>query len=122
MLGGVQNATRRPNWRATGSSGGRFSRHILKLERDYSNAAGEVSDRIQILIRRLYFEVCDLTGGRVLIGREGVYAVPHAPRRNGEHASELPAAKNADGAAGQNRFHTAQSLLSSRTASVCCFR
>jgi hypothetical protein len=38
-----------------------------------------------------------LPRGRVGLGREGMDAVAHTPRRNGEHASELAAAEDTDG-------------------------
>ncbi len=46
------------------------------------------------------FDIGELAGRRILVGAEGVDAIPHAPRGDGKHAPELSAAHDPDGAAG----------------------
>ncbi len=94
-----------------------FSRNVLKLERHHRNVAGEFADGIQVFVRSVHLEICHLAGRGVFIGRKGMNAVTHAPRRDGEHAAELPAAQHANSAAGEDRFgRGGHSSRSCRTA------
>ncbi len=80
----------------------------------------KLRDRIQIVVRRHHFHVRHLAGRRVLIRRQRVDAIAHAPRRDGEHAPQLPASQHANGGAGQYRLDHASS--SERTCAACSSR
>ena len=81
-------------------------RHVLELERDDIDAARELADPIEIVVRRLHLDVRDLPGRRVVLGRERVHAIAEAARGHGEHAAELAAAQHADRRAGRNRLRS----------------
>ncbi len=100
-----------PDGRATGRCLGRRRRNIFELERYYADVPGEIGNRIQIVVGRHHFHVGHLPGGRVLIRRERVDAITHAPRGNREHPPQLPASQHADRSAGQYRLLHARSFI-----------
>ena len=105
--------------RAGGFGGGR--RNIFKLERYYADVPREIGNRVQIVVGRLSLPrsaTCPV--GVSSIGRQRVDAIAHAPRRDGEHAPQLPASQHADGGAGEYRFDHASS--SERTCAACSSR
>ncbi len=77
--------------------GGRRRRHVLEFEGDDVNGLREAADRVQVVVRRVDLDVGNLSGRRVVLGRERVDAVAEAPRSHREHAPELTAAQYADG-------------------------
>ncbi len=68
------------------------------------------------------FDVGDLAGGGIDIGGEGVYAIAHAARGDGEHATELSAAEDADGSAGEDGLRHLHHSVSRSTRAVCSWR
>ena len=83
--------------------------------------AAKRRDGVEIVVRRDDFEVGDLAGGRVGVGRKGVDAIAHAAGGDGEHAAELSAAEDADGGAGEDWVPPRVSCPS-RTLAVCFSR
>ena len=65
-------------------------------------------------------QIGNLPGRSVLIGRERVDAVPHAPRGDSKHTAQLSAAKHAYG--GARQYREAQSSLPASTALRCVSR
>ena len=80
----------------------RFGGDVLELEGDDVNIAGKATSGVDIVVRSDHFDIGDLAGRGVEGGIESVNAVAHAPRGDGEHASELAAADNADGLPREN--------------------
>ena len=62
-------------------------RNVLELEGDDVHAARERAHGVEIVVGRDDLEVGDLAGRRVVLGRERVDAVAHAPRGDREHAA-----------------------------------
>ena len=83
------------------ASGGGRRGDVLELERDHAHAPGELGDGVEIVIGRANLQVGDLAGRRIVVGRQHVHAVAQPPGRDGEHPPELPAAENAERAAGR---------------------
>ena len=83
--------------------GRRGRRHVLELERDDVDAGGELADPVEIVVRRLHFDVGDLPGRRVVLGRERVHAIAEAPGGHREHPAKLAAAEHANRRSGENR-------------------
>jgi hypothetical protein len=96
------------------SSGGKF---VWKDDQETPNTQQSTLDFGDAQIT---FDVRNLPGGRVLIRRERVHAVSHAPRRDGEHTAQLPAPEHADGGSRKNRLDHASS--SERTLAACSSR
>jgi hypothetical protein len=71
-------------------------------EGDGADLAREAAHGVEVFVGGDDFEIGDLAGGGIGIGREGMDAVAHAARGDGEHAAELAAAEDADGVAGWN--------------------
>jgi hypothetical protein len=65
--------------------------------------AVEGAHRVEVVVGRVDLDVGDLRRGRVVVRREGVHAVAHAPGGEREHATELTAAEHAERRAGQDR-------------------
>src|SRR5207249_218201 len=85
---------------------GRRRRHVLELEGDDVDGAGEGADGIEIVVRRVDFDVRHLSRRRVVVRGERVHAVAEAARRHGEHAAQLAAAKDAyRGSGGDDAGH-----------------
>ena len=99
---------------------GGWRRNIFELERYYADVAREIGNRVQIVVGSLNFQIGHLPGRRILIRRQRVDAIAHAPRRDGEHAPQLAASQHADGRAGQYRLDHASS--SERTLAACSSR
>jgi len=97
VLGGVQDFSARPHRRLFGGGSGGCGRNVLEFERDRSNIAGELPDRVKIIVGRVDFEVRNLAGWRIGIGRQRVDAITHPACGDGEHPAQLPAAENPDG-------------------------
>src|SRR5947209_7353387 len=98
----------------------RFGGHLLELEGHDRDAARELGNSVEVFIRALVLTVGNLTRGRVGERREGVHAVAHPSRGDGEHAAQLAAAKHTDGRSGQYRAHVGR--VASRTFAVCSSR
>ena len=58
---------------------------------------------IEVIVRRVDFNVGDLSGRRVVFRRKRMNAIPEPPRRHGEHAPQLSAAEHSDRRTGQNQ-------------------
>ena len=86
-----------PHRRVLGGGLGGGGGDVLELEGDDVHPAGELADRVEVVVGGLDFEVGNLAGGRVVVGRERVHAVAHPAGGDGEHAAELAAAQHADG-------------------------
>src|SRR5262245_46372686 len=102
--------------RAAGSDGRAFGgglrgrrRNVLELERHDVYVGGEAANGDQVVVMRLDLDVGYLPRRRVGFRREGVDAVAHPARGDGEHAAQLAAAQNADDRTGKywliNGFH-----------------
>jgi hypothetical protein len=76
--------------------GGSDGRHVLELERHDVHAASKFPDAIDVLVRRLYFDVRNLSRWRVVFRREHVHPVAQTPGGHREHAAELATAENTD--------------------------
>ena len=97
---------------------GRRGRHVLELERDDVDAAGERADGVEVVVGGVDFDVGDLAGRRVVLGRERVDPVAEPAGGDREHAAQLPAAEHADAstpggmtrdmAAGRPRRHVSE--------------
>ena len=100
---------------------GRCGGHVLELERDNVDTARELANLVEVVVWRHDLHVGNLSGRRVVLGRERVHAVAETPRRHGEHASELAAAEHANRRAGIDdaRDHDSESR---RTASAISAR
>ena len=104
VLRGVQHGARRANRSVPLAGLRRRGRDVLELERDHVHAARELRDtRRGRRTSRCHLDVGHLPGRRVLVGRESVDAVAHAPGGDREHAPELAAAEHADGRAREDR-------------------
>src|SRR5438876_139581 len=75
-----------------------LGRDILKLEGEDIHAPGELAHRSLIVIAGGDLQVRELTRGGVFTGAEGVNAVTHPARGDGEHPAELAATHDSDGA------------------------
>src|ERR1700745_2120589 len=95
-------------------------RNIFKLERNHAYRTREARHGIQIIVRRYHFDVGDLPGGSILIGRQGMDAVAHAPGGDCEHAAQLPAPQHANRGAWKNGSDHVNS--SARTLWACSSR
>src|SRR5205807_752520 len=98
----VQHLRRRVDRPQLGDRGERLGRDVLELEGDHVHAGGKAPGRVEVVVGGDDLLVGDLAGGAVVGRVEGVNAVAHAAGGDGEHAAELPAAEDADGAAGAN--------------------
>ena len=116
VLGGVEDRSRRPHGSVRGGGLGGVGGDVLELEGDDVHPAGEVADRVEVVIGGLDLAVGDLAGGGVVVRGEGVHPVAHPAGGDGEHAAELAAAEDADGGAREDRL---QGRVSSRTRRVC---
>jgi hypothetical protein len=72
-------------------------RHVFEFERHDTDAARELRDSREIVVRSAYFKIGHLAGRRIVVGREDMHAVAQPPGGNGEHSPELTAAEDADG-------------------------
>src|SRR5688572_10357701 len=82
--------------------GERLGGDVLKFERDDIHTECEATRGVEIVIARVYFVIGDLPGRRFGGRIERMHAIPHSPRRDGEHAAQLPAAEDADRLAGED--------------------
>ncbi len=119
MLGGVKNVSGGADGCATFGGGGGGGGNIFKLKCYDGNGGGEFGDSVEVFVGSVDFEVGDLAGWGVFVRGKSVDTVAHAAGGDGEHAPELTAAENTNGAAGQDGL---QRLRSPRTVSVCCLR
>ena len=71
--------------------GDRGGRHVLELERDDVHRLREGAHGVHVVVRRVDLDVGDLSGGGVVIRRQGVDAVAEPARGHCEHAPELAA-------------------------------
>ena len=120
LLRDVQRGSAGPHRHDLGRGIGRVVEDVLEFERDHVDAAGEGANRIEVVVLGADFQIGDLTGGRVDARRERVNAVAHAPGLERQHAAELPAAKHANGGAGQH--DPVHGRVSWRTFAVCSAR
>src|SRR4051794_19156064 len=105
------------NGRASrGRFGGRCG-NVFELEGDYRDLAGEAANSVQVFVGSRHFQIGNLACRRVFIRRKRMDAITHSSGRDGEHAPELTAAQNANGAAWKDRGK-AHERESWRTASV----
>src|SRR5690606_27080221 len=74
-------------------------RDVLKLKSENIHTLGERPDGSLVIVCSGDFEIAELPGRRVVSRAETVHAVAHPPGGDGEHAAELAAAHDADGAA-----------------------
>ena len=96
LLRGVQRHAGRPYRRMLFDRVNRLDRHVLELEGDDVDLARERAQRVEVVVRGGDLDVRHLAGWRVVARREGVHAIAHAPRGDGEHPSELAAAEYTD--------------------------
>ena len=101
-------------------------RYVLELQGDDVHVCREALHGLHVVIGGHDFTVGNVTGGRVGFGREGVDSVAHAPGGDGDHATELTAAEDADGRAWKDWVvHVAEpsvtvwSFIALATASSC---
>ena len=99
VLRGVQDFAGGAHGRVFGGGLGGGRGNIFEFESDHADAGGEAAHGVQIVVRGDDFEVGDLAGGRVGVGRKSVDAIAHAAGGDREHAAELAAAQHADGRA-----------------------
>src|SRR5262245_10583284 len=92
VLGYVKHLAPRTHGNEFSDGSGRSRRDILEFERDDTNALGKVAQLGQIMVGMAELHIADLPGGRVIVRRENMDAVTKFPRRDGEHAPQLPAA------------------------------
>ena len=93
----VQHRAGRSHRRVSAAAAAVVGGHVLELEGDDRHMAREFANRVEIVIRRRDFDVGDLAGRRVGLGRKRVDAIAHPPRSNREHAAKLAAAEHAQG-------------------------
>ena len=106
VLRDVERAAVRTHERARLGRFGRRRRHVLELEGDDVDGAGEGADGIEIVVRRVDFDVRHSSRRRVVVRGERVHAVAETARRHGEHAAQLAAAKDAyRGSGGDDAGH-----------------
>ncbi len=99
----MEHRARGAAWRkSTDRLNGRAG-NILELERHHLNAPREFCKSLKIVIRRIDLHISDLARGGIGVGRIDVNPVAHPPRGNGEHATQLSAAENAERRARINR-------------------
>jgi len=100
VLGGVEDFAFRADRGVPGGGfgGGRWD--VFEFEGNNADGGSEAAHGVEVVIGGDDFEVGDLAGGSVGVGGKSVDAVAHAPCGDGEHASELSAAEDADGGAG----------------------
>jgi hypothetical protein len=91
-----QRAAVGPDDRVRFGRGGGGRGHVLEFEGHDVDSLREGRDRLDIVVRRVDFDVGDLAGGRVVLGRECVDAIAKTARGHREHAAELTASENAD--------------------------
>ncbi len=85
---------------AAAAAAGTFSNSNVTTSTPRANAR----IALEVVVRRLTISTSAIWPvGRVVLGRERVDAVAEAPRRHGEHASQLPAAEHADRRAREDR-------------------
>ena len=83
----------------------RRRRHVLELEGDDRHAAGELAHGVDVVVRRVDFDVRNLPCRCVVLGRERVHAISETPRRHRKHTTELAAAEHANRGSGQDASH-----------------
>jgi hypothetical protein len=112
VLGGVEDIAVRPDEGELSTGGGGSRRDVLELEGDGADLAREAAHGVEVFVGGDDFEIGDLAGRGIGIGRKGVDAITHAACRNREHAAELAAAEDADGVAGRNHTMSHGSVCS----------
>src|SRR5205085_6977149 len=85
---------------ASGEEHSRFRRYVLEFIGDDVDRARKTSEGDFVVISRTGARVHDIECAGVLFGRVHVATQTQRRRREGEHASELAAAKDTDGRAG----------------------
>ena len=61
------------------------------------HVARKLAHGVEVFIRSLDFDICDLARWRIGLRRERVYAVTHAACGDGEHTPQLTAAEHSNG-------------------------
>ena len=102
VLRDLERSAARPDDRFFCRRRGGRSRHVLEFEGHDVNAARKRADRVQIVVRGVDLDVSNLAGGRVVLWRQRMDPIAKPAGRHGEHASQLPAAEDADDGAGKN--------------------
>ena len=92
VLRNVQDRAARPDGGAFGGGLRGRRRNVFELERHDIYIGGEAANGDQVVVMRLDLNIGHLPRGRVCLGREGVDAVAHPARGDGEHAAQLAAA------------------------------
>ena len=105
VLGGVDGAMARAQDAALFDEAQAGVGNVLELGSDDVHLIEEAGQRGFVLVRGVEFEVGDLSGGAALgfVGKSGD-AIAVASGFECEHAAELAAAENAEGASGKNDF------------------
>src|SRR5204863_6940205 len=74
----------------------------FKFERNHIDMARKIFGGLDVVVCGIDFDIGDLSSRAIVSRIKRVHAISHAPRRDGEHATELSAAEDADGFAGKD--------------------
>ncbi len=102
LLRDVQRVAAGAHRHDLGGGIGGGGRDVLELEGDHVDTPREGPDGVEVVVVGVDLDVGHLAGGRVEGRRQRVHAVAHAPGRDGEHPTELPAAQHAERGAGKH--------------------